>query len=82
MDHRQDHRAPILQEEENDDGDEDDGLVEGFENFVDRLIDERRRVVDDAVVDAGGEALLELSHFDLDGIGHLERIGTGQLKHS
>ena len=54
-DQRQDHRPPVLQEEQHDDGHQDDRVAQRLEDFVDRFVDERRRVVDDGVVDARGE---------------------------
>ena len=80
VDHRQDHRLPILQEEQHDDGDENDGVAQGFEHFHDRLFDEGSRVVDDFVVEAAGEALVQLLHVGLDLVGHLQGVGAGQLE--
>ena len=61
-DQRNQRRPPVLQEQQHDDGHQDDGVAQRLEDLVDRLVDERRRVVDDGVVDALGEALLQLLH--------------------
>ena len=41
-------RPPVLQEQQDDDGHQDDGVAQRLEHLVDRLADERRGVVDDA----------------------------------
>ena len=51
-DQRDDRRPPVLQEHQHDDGDQDDRVAQRLEHLVDRLVDERRGVVDDGVVDA------------------------------
>ena len=45
---RYQHRAPVLQEQENDDENEDRGLVQGLVHLVDGLFDEPRGVERDA----------------------------------
>ena len=50
-DQRDQRRPPVLQEHQHDDGDQDDRVDERLEDLVDRLADERRRVVGDLVVD-------------------------------
>ena len=79
VDHRQDHGLPVLQEDQHDDADQDDRIAQGLEDLVDRLADERRRVVDDLVIEPVGEAALELPHLGVDAVGGFERIGAGQL---
>ena len=56
VDHRQDHRPPVLEEDQHDDADQDDGVAQGLEDLADRLADERRGVVGDVVVHAVGKA--------------------------
>ena len=79
VDHRQDHRPPVLQEDQDDDADEDDRIAQGLEHLVDRLADVRRGVVGDVVVDAVGEARLELFHLGPHPVGDVERVGAGKL---
>ena len=62
-----------------DEGDQDHRVAQGLEHLVDRLGDERRRVVDDRVVEPVGEALLELLHLVADQLGGVQRVGAGQL---
>ena len=56
VDHRQEQGLPVLQEQQDDDGHQDDGVAQGVEHLVDRLADERRGVVDDGVLEPRGEA--------------------------
>src|SRR5439155_12658809 len=46
----------------------------------DRLVDEHGRVVDDAVIDAGRESLLQLDHPRPQGLGGREGVGPGPLE--
>ena len=72
VDQRQDHRLPVLQEEQHDDGHQDDRVAQRLEHLVDRLVDERRRVVDDGVVEARrGSAACSSRHLGLDRVGHV-----------
>ena len=58
-----DGRAPVLQEQQHHDGDEDDGVAQRLEDLADRLLDDGRGVVDDVVVDALREdAVAQLLH--------------------
>ena len=57
-DQRDQRRAPVLQEHQHHDGHQDDGVEQRLEDLVDRLVDERRGVVDDGVVDARREVAL------------------------
>ena len=61
-DQRNERRPPRLQKRQHDDRHENDGVAEGFEYFLDRFLDERRRVVDDGVVHVGRKAALQLVH--------------------
>src|SRR4029077_872034 len=49
-------------------------------NFVNGFADRNSRIVNDRVVEAGGEALLELSHFLAYGIGSGERVRARELE--
>ena len=52
-----------MQKDQHDDEDQDEGLEEGLVDFVDRFVDEDRRVVDDLVLDAFGKRGFRLSFF-------------------
>src|SRR3546814_8615831 len=54
--HRDDRRAPFLEEDEDDDDDEDHRFEQRFHHRVDRLGDEFGGVIDDAIFEALGEA--------------------------
>ena len=75
-----DRRPPVLQEHQHDDEDEDERFDQRVNDAGDRLVDEHRRVVVDAIVDAFGKAALELLHLGADGLGRVERVGAGQLE--
>ena len=79
-DHRDQRRAPVLQEEEDDEDDEDHGLDERGRDLADALRDREGGVEGDDVVEVGGEALLELRHRLLDAFGDGERVGAGRLE--
>ncbi len=49
VDHGEDHRPPVLEEDQDDETDQEDGVAEGLEDLADRLADERRGVVGDVV---------------------------------
>src|SRR5262249_4097965 len=70
-------RSPALQEEEYDAHHQEDCHENRYDDLVDRLRDEDRRVIDDDRVDAGWKILLQLLHrrqdFMIDG----ERVGAG-----
>ena len=55
-DHRDDRRPPVLQEHQHDDEDQDERFDQRVIDAGDRFLDEDRRVVDDAVIDALREA--------------------------
>ncbi len=74
-----DGAAPVLQEQEHDDGHQDDGVAQRLEHLVDRFGDERRGVIDDVVIQAGREAPLQLDHLGLDQLGHVQGVGAGEL---
>ena len=52
------HRTPVLEEDQDHDQDEDAGLEQGLVDLVDRLLDEHRRVERDRVFEAFGEGWL------------------------
>ena len=79
-DDRDDRRAPRLQEDDDDEDDEDEGLEERLVDLAHGLGDELGRVVDDLVVDAGGEIALELVHLLDDALRGGERIAAGALE--
>ena len=79
-DQRNERRPPRLQERQHDDRHENDGVAQGLEDFVDRFVDERRRVVDDGVVQVGRKVALQLVHPLADRLGGVERVGAGLLK--
>ncbi len=69
----------ILQKHEHHDGHQHDRVAQPLEHFVDRLVDKRRGVVDDRVVDPLRKAALEIFHLLPHLPRHLERVGAGQL---
>ena len=79
-DQRDERRAPGLQEHEHDDDDQHDRLEQRVDHLVDRLADEERGVVDDAVLDAVGERLLQAFHRLAHLRRRLERVGAGELE--
>ena len=81
-DERDDRRAPGLEKDEHDENDQRDGFEERLLHFVDRLAHGGCRVVNDCVVEPGGEALLELSHLLAHGVGGGERVRAGTLENA
>ena len=79
IDHRQDHGPPVLQEHQHHDPDQHHGFQQGLEHVGDRLADERRGVVGDAVFHSVGKAGLQLFHLGLHPLGDVERVGSGEL---
>ena len=78
---RDDRRAQVLQEDEDDERDEHDRLEEGVEDRLDRGLDRGGRVVDDRVVHVGGEEALRRLHGFVDRLRGLELVGPGQQVH-
>ena len=72
------HRAPVLQEDENDDQHQDGRLDQRPINFRDRGPHEFRRVVGDEIGEARREALGELVHFRLHLVGDRDGVGVRQ----
>ena len=60
--------------------DQDHRVAQRLEDLVDRFADERRRVVDDLVVEPVGKAGLQLLHLGVHLPGGLQGVGAGQLE--
>ncbi len=67
-------RAPVLQEDEHHQHDENDRLDEGVYHFLDGDLDELRRIERDRVIDTRREARLQLVHTVLNEFHRVERI--------
>ncbi len=76
---RDDRRPPVLQKQQHHDGDEQHGITEGLEHLGNRLIDERRGVVNNRVIQTVGESALHLLHLRADVVRGLQRVGARQL---
>ena len=74
-----DGRAPILQEQQHDEGHQQHGVAQRLEDLADRFVDERRGVVDDGVVQSLGKAFFQLLHFGADEVGRGQGVEAGQL---
>ena len=74
---RDDGRSPALQEEEYDAHHQKDCHDNRYDDLVDRLRDEDRRIVDDGRVDAGRKVFLQLLHGRHDFTIDSERVGAG-----
>ena len=68
-----------MQEEENHENDQHDGLKEGVHYFVNRRLHEARRVERHFVFDAGREALGQCFHRRVNLLRHIKRIGARLL---
>ncbi len=79
-DQRDDRGAPRLEEHDDDDHDEENRFQERVRHRVDRLADEHRRVVHDAVVHARREVLLESLHRRVHVGRGLQRVGARALE--
>ena len=75
-DQRNDRGAPGLQEQDDHQHDQRDGFEQGVHHRLDRLAHEHRRVVDDPVVHALREILLELLH----GLAHRRRTARARWR--
>ena len=78
-DGRDQRAAPVLQEDEDGEEDQDAGFDQGLDDAVDGVVDEDRGVEQDRVVEPLGERALELVHLGLDRLLHRERVGGRQL---
>ena len=76
-DGRDQRRAEVLQEQPHHEEDEDDGFDQRVDDFLDRDLDEGRRVVRDDVGDAVGEVLRQLLDLVLHALRGGQRVGTG-----
>src|SRR5207237_4318179 len=79
-DERDDRGAPGLEKDQYDENDERDSLEKCLLHFVDRLTDRNCRVVDNCVVESGGEALLQLSHLLPNRVGRGECVRARELE--
>ena len=77
---RDDRRAPGLQEQDHDNDDQDHGFEQGRDDGVDGGLDEGRGVVDDRVVEARREGLLQPFHLGDDRVRGREGIGPRALE--
>ncbi len=75
-DHRNDRRAPALQEQVHDEEDQQHRLAQRLQHLADRHLDEARRVVRRRVLEALGEARRQLGHRRVDRLRHRERVGA------
>ena len=75
---RDEHRPPILQEDENDDQNQNCGLDQGLINLSDRGSHELRRVIGCHIDKVRREALSEGVHLRLDSVGDRNGIGVRQ----
>ncbi len=69
-----------MQEDENDDGDENDRIAQGVEDFVDGLANKGGGVVDDSILEALGKAPFELLHLGIHTAGGFKAVRTGKLE--
>ena len=77
---RDDGGAPSLQEQDDHDNNKADCFEQRADNFIDRLLNELRRIVNNTVVDTRREVLLRLLHRRLHACRRRQCIGTGTLK--
>ncbi len=70
----------VLQEQQDDDGNQDDGLAQRMEHLIRGFADERRGVVDDSVTQPLGEAGFQLPHLGLDAVGGVQGVRVWQQK--
>ena len=80
VDHGQEQGFPVLQEQQDDDGNQDDGLAQRMEHLIHGFADERRGVVDDGVTQPLGEAGFQLPHLGLDAVGGVQGVRVWQQK--
>ena len=75
-----DRGPPGLQEQDHHEHDQDQRLEQRLDHRIDRGLDELGRVVDDGIVDAAREDLLETLHLRLDALGGRKRVGARALE--
>ncbi len=73
-------RAPVLEEQEDDQDDENHRLPEGARDLLHPLGDRQRGVEAHLVVEVAREALLELGHHVLDALRDREGVGSRRLE--
>ena len=69
--------AQVLQEDQDDNEHQHAGLPQRLVDLVDRVLDEDRRIVRDAVGQAGRKAARQLLHFRRHDLGHGQRVASG-----
>ena len=74
--HRDQRRAPALQEEEDHQRHQEHRLGEGLHDLDDRLLDERRGVIGHRPLHARRKRLLQLVHPRLEELADIERVGA------
>ena len=78
-DERNQRRPPILQEYQHDQSHQDNGIEQRLSDLGNGFFDERRSVVNDAVVDARREMGPKLPHARFDRVGKFQSIRAGEL---
>ena len=73
-------RAPVLQEQQHHQRNQDNGVAQRLDHFLDALPCKGRRVVTNDVGQVVGEILRQLLHFRPDGVAHFQGVGVGQLE--
>ncbi len=79
---RHQHRAPVLQEDEDHDQNQQAGLDQGFINFADRSRDEFGGIEGNDEFDVLRKCDRELRHLLIDRLLDLERVGAGRLEYA
>ena len=72
-------RAQILQKHQDDDQHQHAGLPQRLVDLVDRVLDEDRRIVRNAVGQTGRKAARQILHFRRHDLGHVQRVGVRAL---
>ena len=78
-DQRDQRRAQLAEEQEDDDRHQHEGVTSVLDDLLDGRGHEHRGVVEDLVVEVLGEALLQLVHDLADLLGDLDGVGAGRL---
>ena len=78
---RDDRRPPALQKYQHDDDDQNHRLIDGLDQFMDRLGDEFGWIVADIVVEPLRKACLQPGHGIGDALGRGQRVRAGALGH-
>ena len=80
--HRDQRGSPILQEQEDDQGDQDECLHEGLDDLMDGGADERGGVVDSSELESGGEHPPHVVQRGRDAVGDLQGVGARRLENN